>query len=404
MDFASVGEQMKAISRGAVDIINREELERKLEHSRAEGTRLRIKLGVDPTSPDIHLGHTVVLKKLRAFQDLGHQAVLIIGDYTARVGDPSGRNKTRPELSSGDVEANARTYLDQVSRILDASKLEIVRNSEWFARMSFLDVLQLARRMTVARLLERDDFAKRYSAGNPIALHELLYPLMQGWDSVVVRADVELGGNDQLFNLLVGRDFQRNEGQEPQVAVTMPLLVGLDGKEKMSKSYGNYVGVTDAPGEMFGKLMSIPDALTRTYFELLTDVAMDEVDAALADPFEAKKRLAAAITAEFHSAEAAEAARREFERVFSRRELPSDIPEVTLASEDLLDGRRIMPARLVTKARLAPSTSEARRLVAQGAVSLDGEKVTDSREGIEVADGQILRVGKRRFARIRLNS
>ena len=404
MDFASVGEQMKAISRGAVNIISREELEKKLERSRTKSEPLRIKLGVDPTSPDIHLGHTVVLKKLRAFQDLGHQAVLIIGDYTARVGDPSGRNKTRPELSSDEVEANARTYLDQVSHILDAAELEIVRNSEWFSQMSFLDVLQLSRRTTVARLLERDDFAKRYAAGNPIALHELLYPLMQGWDSVVVRADVELGGNDQLFNLLVGRDFQREEGREPQVAVTLPLLVGLDGAEKMSKSYSNYIGVTDAPDDMFGKLMSIPDALTRSYFELLTNVQMDEVDAVLSDPFAAKKRLAETVTAAFHSAEAAAAARGEFDRVFSKRELPSDIPEVALLSSDLSEGGRILPAKLITKAALASSTSEARRLVAQGAVTLDGDKVADTPEGVEVADGQVLRVGKRRFARIRLSS
>jgi len=403
MDFAPVKEQMDKLSRGTVDIISGEELEKKLERSRSEGKPLRIKLGVDPTSPDIHLGHTVVLGKLRAFQDLGHQAVLIIGDYTARVGDPSGRNKTRPELQSSDIETNAGTYLDQVAKVLDSDRLEIVRNSEWFSRMSFLDVLDLARRMTVARLLERDDFSSRYASGAPISMHEMMYPLMQGWDSVEVRSDVELGGTDQLFNLLVGRDFQRSEGQEAQCALTVPLLVGLDGKEKMSKSYGNYVGVTDEPADMFGKLMSIPDELTKLYFELLTAVPMPDVEAALKDPFSAKKMLAETITAAYHDNEKARAGRSEFERVFSKHELPSDMPEARFTRSDLNNGR-ILPAALVTRAGLAPSNSEARRLVKQGAVSIDGEKISDSPEGVEIADGQILKVGKRRFAKIRLES
>jgi len=403
MDFPSVNEQLEVITRGAVDIFSREELEKKLERSRRAGEPLRIKLGVDPTSPDIHLGHTVVLAKLRAFQDLGHRAVLIIGDYTARVGDPSGRNRTRPELDTDDVETNAKTYLDQVSKVLDMPKVELVRNGDWFSKFTFLDVLKLSRRMTVARLLERDDFANRYEAQMPISLHELVYPLMQGWDSVEVRADVELGGTDQLFNLLVGRDFLRDEGREPQVALTVPLLVGLDGAEKMSKTYGNYVGVTDSPGEMLGKLMSIPDKLIRTYFELLTTVDMAEVAGALEDPLAAKKTLAGEITARFHDADAARNAREEFEQVFSRRELPSEMPEVTLAPGDLADGR-ILPARLVVQADLAGSTSEARRLVAQGAVSLDGEKVADDPNGVAVSDGQILKVGKRRFARLRVKT
>lgn len=395
--------QLEAIRRGVSDIVVEDELRHKLARSLADKRPLRIKLGVDPTAPDIHLGHTVVLRKLRQFQDIGHTAVLVIGDYTAMVGDPSGRSKTRPQLSYSDVEVNAKTYVEQVSKILRPDRLEVVRNGDWFRKMTFLEVLRLAAKMTVARLLERDDFATRYTHGTPIALHEFLYCLMQGHDSVEIEADVELGGTDQTFNLLVGRNLQREAGQEPQVCLTTPILPGLDGTEKMSKSLGNHIGVTDPPSGpdgMFGKLMSIPDPLMRDYFVLLTDVPLPEVDALLAGhPREAKARLAAEIVTAYHGRQAATQAAAEFDKVFRQREMPDDMPDYTLDPADLDDGA-IWIVRLVAASGLAPSASAARRLVQQGGVSINGERIGDIEARIPVAGGEVLRVGKRKFARL----
>jgi tyrosyl-tRNA synthetase len=390
-----VARQLELIRRGAVEIHTAGELETKVKRAVKENRPLRVKLGLDPTSPDIHLGHTVVLGKLRQFQDLGHQAVLIIGDYTAMVGDPSGQSKTRPQLTREQIESNLQTYLEQVRAVLDVGKLEIRRNGEWLGQMGFADVLKLAGSSTVARMLERDDFAKRYAAGAPIGVHELLYPLMQAKDSVEIRADVELGGTDQTFNLLAGRDLQRDAAQEPQVTLSMPLLVGLDGVNKMSKSLGNYVGIKDPPNEKFGKLMSLPDALMKDYFTLLTTLPEAEISALLAGhPMEAKKRLGVEVVTRYHGPEAARAAAEEFRKVFSQKQAPTDMPEVKLAAAKLtvLD--------LIMLAKHAPSKAEARRLVEGGGVSLDGQKLTDWKAEVQPADGAVLQTGKRRFARL----
>jgi len=397
----SAEEQLQILRCGACEITIEEELLSKLKRSVASGVPLRVKLGVDPTSPDIHLGHTVVLRKLRQFQDLGHQAVLIIGDYTALVGDPSGANKTRPILTEDAVDVNARTYLEQVKGIVNLDTIEIVRNGDWFRNITFKQILELSAKMTVARMMERDDFAKRWAAHQPISVHELLYPLMQGYDSLMVRADVELGGTDQTFNLLVGRQLQRDAGLEPQVTLTMPILVGLDGKDKMSKSKGNYIGVTENPTNMYGKVMSIPDELMQNYFQLVTGVGEKEYTALLASgkPRQAKAALAARIVADFHGEAASRAAAEAFDRVFSRHELPEDIPEISVLRSTLEDGR-IWIVTLVTQAGFAPSNSEARRLVAQGAVTLGDRKVNDPAEKVALSDGEILKVGKRRFGRI----
>jgi len=394
---------LEVIRRGTVDILTVEDLARKLEaHHRGERPPLRVKLGLDPTSPDLHLGHSIVLRKCRQFQELGHKVVLIIGDATSAVGDPSGRSKTRPVLSREQIEANCRTYFEQAGKILrlDDEVLEIRYNGEWFRSMSFEEIVGLMSRMTVARLLERDDFSKRYKAGVPIALHELFYPIMQGYDSVMVRSDVELGGTDQTFNLLVGRSFQPDFGQEAQVAITMPLLVGLDGKQKMSKSLGNHIAVVDAPRDMFGKVMSLPDELMRSYYELLTDVPMDEVERILAGhPMEAKKRLAVEITAFYYDRATAEREREEFERAFSRRELPTEIPEYEAppAGED---GRRAL-LELVLATGGFSSRKEARRLIMQGGVKVNGEAVKDPAARIELSPETVLKIGKKRFARFR---
>jgi tyrosyl-tRNA synthetase len=395
-------QQLDAIRRGVTDILSEDELVTKLTAADRENRPLRVKLGIDPTSPDIHLGHTVVLGKLRQFQDLGHQAVLIIGDYTALVGDPSGRTKTRPQLTQEDVETHAATYLEQVGRIIDVEKAEIVRNGQWFEGLSFNELLALASKMTVARMLERDDFSKRYKEGNPIGLHEFIYPLMQGYDSVKVEADIELGATDQTFNLLVGRDLQRDAGQQAQVCITMPMLVGTDGTLKMSKSYGNHVGITDDAKDMFGKAMSIPDDLMRNYFELLTTIPMDEVETLLAGhPRDAKERLAREIVTRFHDADAAQREAEEFKRVFAGGEVPQDMPEVTITPDMLQDGG-IWIVKLLTHSELAESGGEARRLVKQGAVKLADEPVKDIEASVTPKTGDILRAGKRRFARITL--
>lgn len=393
--FPPVDEQMRRILRGGAEAFPEDELRRKLERSRASGTPLRIKLGVDPTAPDIHLGNAVPIWKLRAFQEMGHVAVLIIGDYTARIGDPSGRNALRPPLTEAEVDANARTYFEQVRHILLPENLELRRNGEWLGALSFMDVVRLAGRATVAQMLVRDDFAKRFREEVPISLHELLYPLMQGWDSVVVRADVELGGTDQRFNLLVGRDLQREEGQEPQAILVNPLVPGTDGAKKMSKSTGNYVGITEPPAEQFGKTMSIPDALMPQWFDAFTEVPRERVQALLAGhPRDAKEALAKAVVARYHGDAAAEAAAADFRRVFSKGDVPDEIPEVRLEGP-------MAAADLVQFAGCAASKGEARRLVQQGAVSLADAKVTDPKAVLDPADGAVLRVGKLRFVRLR---
>ncbi|MFP4106402.1 MAG: tyrosine--tRNA ligase [Phycisphaerae bacterium] len=393
-------QQVLLLTRGSEGLYTQQELEQRLKDAAGEGRQLRVKLGMDPTSPDIHLGHSVVLRKMRQFQDLGHKAVLIIGDYTARVGDPTGQNKTRPVLTGEQIEANAKTYFEQAGRILDTSedKLEVRYNSEWLRELSFADVIKLCGQMTVARMLERDTFEIRYKAGVPIGVHEFLYPLMQGYDSVCIDSDVELGGTDQTFNNLTGRQLQEHADQKPQIVLVMPILVGLDGTEKMSKSKGNYIGVTEGPNEMFGKVMSIPDELMDNYYTLLTDVPREEIntltDPNKTHPRDAKVRLGKEIVRFYHDAAAADAAAAEFARVFSKGNMPTDMPEVNVPA----GGMNIID--LVVAAGFAKSKGEARRLIKQGAVSLEGEKVTDIEADVTPEDGHVLKVGKRRFAKI----
>lgn len=388
--------------RGCEHVYSGEELKGRL----ALGRPLRVKLGMDPTAPDLTLGHTVVLRKLRQFQNLGHKAVLIIGDYTAMIGDPTGRSKTRPMLTSKEVEANARTYLDQAGQVLNLSpeRLEVRHNSEWLSPMTFADVIRLMSHLTVARMLERDTFAKRQAEGKEIYLHELLYPLMQARDSVAIEADVELGGTDQTFNNLCGRDLQRAAGQPPQIVMVMPLLVGTDGVNKMSKSLGNYIAVTDPPGEMFGKIMSIPDALLRNYFELLTDEPTVEierlVDPAKGNPRDSKELLARRIIAHYYSAEEAEKAAGEFRRVFAGKGgLPDDIPDIVVTAGQLAHGR-IAPLDLVMTCGFVQSRGEGKRLVAEKGVQLNGQVIADPLTPIDIRTGDILQRGKRRFVRI----
>jgi tyrosyl-tRNA synthetase len=384
------GPDLQPIYRNAVDVIPREELDRRL----ASGETLRVKLGIDPTAPDIHLGFAVVLKELRAFQDLGHTAVLVIGDYTARVGDPSGRSKTRPILSSEQIEENTRTYLEQAYVILDHDRTEVRHNSEWLAPLTMADLIHLTRATTVARVLERDDFSKRYAANDPITLTELLYPLMQAYDSVAIDADVELGGTDQLYNLLMGRQVMEYYGKTPQCVVTTPLLVGTDGSIKMSKSVGNYIGVTDPPGEMFGKAMSIPDHLMPDYYSLLLDRELPE-----AEPVEQKRELARSLVRTFHGDSAVADAERTFDAV-ARREVPEDAPVVELPDDD-----EIWIVDLITLAGFANTNGEARRFIKGGAVRLGGEVVRDERLSLPTKDleGRVLQVGKRRYARLKLS-
>ena len=391
--------QLERIKRRTEDIVPEEELLQKLERSHKTGKPLRVKLGIDPTAPDIHLGFSVVLQKLRDFQDLGHVAVLIVGDFTARIGDPSGRKTTRPMLFPEEIERNLKTYKEQIFRILDPdpAKVEIRHNSEWLAPMTFEGVLELSSKYTVARMLERDDFHQRFREGVPITIREFLYPLAQAYDSVAVRADVELGGTDQRFNLLVGREIQERYGQEPQVAVLMPLLVGTDGTKKMSKSEGNYVGITEPPQEMFGKLMSIPDSLIEQYVQLLTDLDWEALKRE--HPMTQKKRLAFEIVKRYHGEEAAQKAQEEFERVFSKRERPTDVPRVEIPSAKLEDGS-LWIVELLEAAKLVQSRSEARRLIEQGAVELDGQRINSVEARVPIKDGMLVRVGKKRFAEI----
>jgi tyrosyl-tRNA synthetase len=380
------------LGHNAVEVISSAELASKL----AEGRPLRIKLGMDPTAPDLHLGHSITLKKLRDFQRRGHTVIFLVGDFTAMIGDPTGRSETRKPLSPDQIRANAQTYQNQVAKILDPSKTEVRFNSEWMNGVDTRKLIEIAAKLSVARMLERDDFEKRLANQEPLFLHELLYPLVQGYDSVALKADVELGGTDQKFNMLVARDLQRAYGQPPQIVMTMPLLEGLDGVRKMSKSYGNYVGLTDAPDDMFGKIMSASDALMIRYYQLLTDIDAAEVAAIKSGaihPMEAKKRLAELIVTEYHHADAAEAARRHFEARFQRHQIPENVPVFKLAQE-------IWVCELMKQLRFVASTSEARRLLGQGAVRIDGQTVTDANFRFVPGEHKILEVGRRRIAKI----
>ena len=402
----SVDEQMKIITSGAAQIVPEEDLRKKLER----GEPLNIKLGVDPTSPDLHLGHAVPLRKMRQFQDLGHQVTLIIGNGTAYIGDPSGKNSTRPQLTTEEIDRNAETYVSQAMKILDPEKTTIVHNGDWIFSLDLKQMLELCSKFTVARILERDDFTKRYQSGTPIALHEFLYPVMQALDSVEINADVEMGGTDQLFNLLAGRELMEKMGMEPQVALTMPLLEGTDGVRKMSKSYGNYIGLTDEPADMFGKTMSIPDSMIVKYYRLtssLSPAEVDKIEASLADgsgdPYELKRALARDLVTTYHSAEDAEAAEAEFDQVHKNRELPTDVPEVAVEVKLNDDGLVYLPG-VLQQAGLAQSAGQARRDIDGGGVKLNGEPVAPKTYNVDpalLAPGTVLQVGKRRFARIK---
>jgi tyrosyl-tRNA synthetase len=402
--FPPINEQMDLIKRGVSEIIPEEELLKKLERSIKEGKTLNIKLGCDPSRPDLHIGHSVVLRKLAQFQSLGHQAILIIGDFTGMIGDPSGRNITRPALSLEEARANGQSYLEQASKILSKEKTKIVYNSEWLGKMSFEDVIKLSSKYTVARMLERDDFTKRYRSGEPISMHEILYPLAQAMDSVAISSDVELGGTDQKFNLLVGRDIQREFGMEPQVILTMPLIVGTDGVEKMSKSYNNYIGISDTPKDIFGKTLSIPDSLIVNYFELATDIPNDELEGIklqlndpTVNPRNLKRKLAKKLVSMYHSDKEADDAEDEFDRIFIKKEVPDEVAEYIWNA-----GNQSGILDLLTITNLAASKGEARRLVLQGGVSIDGTKVDDINTLIEIKDNSIIKVGKRKFIKIKL--
>ncbi|SGY93653.1 tyrosine--tRNA ligase [Moritella viscosa] len=397
--MTQINDALREIKRGTEEILVEEELVAKLK----EGRPLRIKLGADPTGADLHLGHTVILNKLRQFQDLGHEVIFLIGDFTATVGDPSGKNSTRPPLTREDVLVNAKTYTDQVFKILDESKTRIEFNSTWLNELGAAGMIRLASQQTVARMLERDDFKKRYASNQGIAIHEFMYPLLQGYDSVALQSDVELGGTDQKFNLLMGRELQKAEGQKPQTVIMMPLLVGLDGVKKMSKSANNYIGVTDAPNEMFGKIMSITDELMWNYFELLSFRPLAEIEKFKADiaadavnPRDVKISLAKEIIARFHDEVAAESAHNDFTQRFSKNAIPDDMPEFDFAVSDA-----IAIANLLKEAGLVSGTSEAMRMIKQGAVKIDGEKVEDTRL-VPAAGTAVYQVGKRKFARITL--
>jgi len=393
----SIEEQLLVIGRGAEEIIPQAELVEKLK----KGQPLTIKAGFDPTAPDLHLGHTVLINKLRQFQDLGHNVVFLIGDFTGMIGDPTGKSATRPPLTEEDVAQNAKTYKEQVFKILDESKTQVRFNSEWMGKMSAADMIKLSAQNTVARMLERDDFKKRYAANQSIAIHEFLYPLVQGYDSVALEADVELGGTDQKFNLLMGRELQRVYGKSQQCVLTMPLLEGLDGVKKMSKSLNNYIGITDAPNDMFGKLMSVSDELMWRYFELLSFRPLEEIEgfkseiAAGKNPRDIKFLLCDEIITRFHSADAAVQAQADFIQRFQKNAIPDDMPEVSLSLDEGLP-----IGTLIKEAGLCPSTSEAMRMVKQGAVKIDGEKVSDPKVRIELDEDFVLQVGKRKFARI----
>ena len=399
--FPPINEQMDFIRRGVEEIISEDELVKKFEAAEKTGDPLVIKLGCDPSRPDLHIGHAVVLRKLRHFQDIGHQSVLVIGDFTALIGDPSGRNKTRPQLTPKQVDEFSETYVQQAEHILDLKTLKIVRNGDWLGAMNFHDVIKLASHYTVARMLERDDFEKRYKSETPISIHEFLYPLAQAMDSVELNADVELGGTDQKFNLLVGRDLQKDHGQGPQVVITTPLLEGTDGIQKMSKSYDNYIGITDPPSEIYGRTMSIPDDLIVRYFEFATDVdstVLKDVQTKLSDgktnPRDLKRQLAREIVSLYHSDELALEAEAEFDRIFIESDVPDKMEEWSTGAAE------VTILSIMCDSGLVPSKREARRLIDQGAVTVDGEKVSDITENVNVSSPVVLKVGKRRFLRV----
>ncbi|MBW7990756.1 MAG: tyrosine--tRNA ligase [Planctomycetes bacterium] len=400
----TIAEQVQILKRGTVEIFTEAELAQKLTESSKAGKQLRIKLGLDPTSPDIHLGHTVVLRKMRQFQDLGHKAVLIIGDYTALIGDPTGQNTTRPILSTEQIHENAKTYFEQAGKILDTAeeKLEIRYNSEWLAKLTLIELIQIAAKKTVAQMLQRDTFKKRMQADVDVYTHEFLYPLMQGYDSVMVKSDVELGGTDQTFNNLVGRDIQKAYGQKTQIVITMPILVGLDGKEKMSKSKDNYIGVTDEPNNMFGKIMSISDVMMENYFTLLTNQSIEQIaDLVNPDkthPKKAKVLLGKTIVSEFYDESSSQAAAAEFDKVFAKKQLPDEIPDIDIPAEPIAASKLLLHCQLVS------SGGEAKRMIKQSAAGIDGEKLDDPNTEITPKDGMIIRVGKRKFARLKVNN
>ncbi len=395
----TIDDQIAFLKKGAVDCIREEDLRKKLERSAKTGKPLRVKLGADPTAPDIHLGHTVVIRKLKAFQDLGHTAIFLIGDFTGMIGDPSGKNVTRPPLSKEEISANAETYKAQIYKLLDPEKTEIRFNSEWMNKFDAADFVRLCSRITVKQILERDDFTKRLNEEKPIALHELLYPLVQGYDSVALEADVELGGTDQKFNLLMGRNLQREYDQEPQVILTTPLLEGLDGVNKMSKSLNNYIGIDEPPAEMFGKIMSVSDDLMWKYYELLTDLPASEIEAIKSggdNPRNIKVNLAKLVIKDFHSNQAALEAEDEFNRRFVKKEIPDEIEETRIAAGNykLID--------LLVNTNLAASKGEAKRLIEQGGVKIGGEKISNVNVEIRFSDEILLQVGKRKFLRVKL--
>ncbi|MGG1637910.1 tyrosine--tRNA ligase [Paenibacillus sp. NRS-1760] len=405
---SEVERQLAVIRRGVVEIVPEDDLKNKIANAVATGNPLNVKLGLDPSAPDIHIGHTVVLHKLRQFQELGHQVQLIIGDFTGRIGDPTGKSETRKQLTEEDVKRNAETYQKQIYKILDPQQTKLYYNSEWLAPLNFADVVNLAGKVTVARMMERDDFTKRYTSGLPISIHEFFYPLMQGYDSIALDSDVELGGTDQTFNLLMGRTLQKEYNKPGQIVITTPLIEGLDGVNKMSKSLGNYIGIDEEPNQIYGKSMSIPDRLMLKYYELATDLSNEELaalKAGLADgsvhPRDAKMQLAATFVRMYHGEEAAKAAENHFITVFQQRTLPDDIEEVSIAAEQLEDGQ-IRIVKLLTLLDLLPTSSEARRSVQQGAVRLNEEKITDINADISPKDGDVLQVGKRKFIKIKL--
>lgn len=400
--MATIEEQVALLERGVVECIAHDELVKKLKKSEQTGVPLRVKAGFDPTAPDLHLGHTVLLQKLKHFQDLGHQVLFLIGDFTGMIGDPTGKSETRKALTREDVARNAESYKEQVFKILDPEKTEVVFNSEWLSKLDSFDMIRLASELTVARMLEREDFKVRFREGNPISIHEFMYPLIQGYDSVALKADVELGGTDQLFNLLMGRDLQRSHGQEPQVVLTLPLLEGLDGVNKMSKSLGNYIGVAESANDIYGKVLSASDELMFRYFDLLSDLSRNEIAALKADmeagklhPKAVKQKLARELTARFHTDEAAIRAEENFAKVFQKGGVPDDTPEKKIQSNE-----DIWLPQLLVDLEMVKSTSDGRRMIKQNAVSLDGEKITDMKATVSPKGEMLVKVGKRRFCKV----
>lgn len=404
----SFKEQMEVIRRGTAEIIPEDDLIKKLERSVETGKPLCVKLGLDPTAPDIHLGHTVVLQKVRQFQQLGHEIKIILGDFTARIGDPTGKSETRQQLTEDEVKANLSTYEKQIFKVLDPNRTQLFLNSQWLSPLTFQEVIELAAKYTIARMLEREDFNRRFKEGLPVGIHEFFYPLMQGYDSVVLKADIEIGGTDQKFNLLMGRTLQKEYGLEPQVALMMPILEGLDGVQKMSKSLGNYIGVDEAPREIYGKTMSIPDELITRYFELVTPLGLKELSEISADlasgklhPRDAKMRLAYGIVSFYHNENSAKQAEEEFKKVFQQRELPDQIPVFEIKTDILQDGSIWLP-RLMLLTGMAASTSEGRRLITQGAVKINGVRIEEPSYLLVPQDNMIIQCGKRKFIKLRV--